>query len=276
MSRYIVFLLTGVLLFASCASTDGGKVPSQPDPDNRAADNSPESTFAVSLEELYDGGYWVATQADAGITVMGIAGRQSNRDKAIAEALADAAQRVALYYGVQGESAAVLNQGSGNLDYFSDFDYQLNLLNRPENYINDLVFDKDKDVLEKNGAVVVRVQYPGVSGVPVYKSVMEDGTPDWVRKVVVDIPGFLTSVNNSKNKGSPQKTYQASYEKAIAALLPQLSTTSASGVVDVAGRRMTQNYTTSSGVLDNVIILETWEDKKTGTIWTLLVAKQKS
>jgi hypothetical protein len=78
----------------------------------------------------------------------------------------------------------------------------------------------------------------------------------------------------SKNKGSPQKTYQGSYENAIVHMLPYLSTTVTGSVVDGEGGKMTQNITTSEGDLINVMILETWFDRKTGTVWTLLIANQ--
>jgi hypothetical protein len=275
MNRYVVFFLASIFLFASCVST--GK--SAPGLSSRASDpdtSLPQEAALVSLEELYDSGHWVTTRSDGGITVMGIAGRRANKNEAIAEALADAARKVALYYGVRGESASVLNQGSGNLDYFSDFDYKLSLLNKEENYIGDLVFDKDKDVVEKSGVVVVRVKYPGVSDIPSYKSVMEDGRPDWVKNYGAEIPGFWIAVSYSKNKGSPQKTYQASYESAIASLLPRLSTKTGNEILSMEDGKLNLNYSVSSGTLENVMILETWTDKGTGTIWTLLAAKPKS
>jgi hypothetical protein len=264
----LLFFLTSMLLAASCAVIDKAMGRSEEPFQN-------DLGSARSLEELFDSGYWVTRPSGASMTVIGIAGRRSNRNEAIAEALADAARRAALYHGVRGESAAVLNQGSGSLDYFSDFEYKLDLLNNIENYIDELVFDREKDILEKNGAVIVRAQYTGVSSVPSYNSTLEKGTPTWVKNYGADIPGFLAAVSYSKNKGSPQKTYQASYENAIASLLPQLSTKTANEVVEAGGSKLTQNYSVSSGILENVMILETWVDKKTGAVWTLLVAKQK-
>lgn len=269
-NAYLVSLLVSVFFVASCAAVGKGIPESEP-----AVYNSLQAVPALSLEEMFDSGYWVTRPSGTSMTVVGIAGRRSNKDEAIAEALADAARRAALYYGVYGESALVLNQGTGNLDYYSDFDYKLNLLSNAENYVNDLVFDKEKDVLEKKGAVVVRAQYNGVFSIPPYESGVENGMPSWVKNYGANISGFLTAVSYSKNKGSPQKTYQASYENAIVSLLPQLSAKTANEVVDVAGGRITQNYSVSSGVLENVMILETWLDKKTGAIWTLLVARQK-
>jgi hypothetical protein len=260
-----------IALAASCAVLEN--IPREPGglttTDRRAAETP-------SLEEQYDRGYWVTRPQDGVLTVLGIAGRQSSREKAAAEALADAARRAALYHGVQGESAAVLNQGSGNLDYFSDFDYRLTLLHDAAEYTGDLVFDAEKDVLEKNGIVMIRARYSGVSAVPLYETILEEGVPDWVRNYAADIPGFLTAVGGAKNKGTPQKTYQGSYENAIASLLPRLSSRSANEVIDVDGVRVTQNISISSGVLEQVMILETWVDRKTNTVWTLLAAKQKN
>jgi hypothetical protein len=130
-------------------------------------------------------------------------------------------------------------------------------------------------MLEKNGTVYVRVKYRGVPEFPAYRSVMENGEPDWVKKYAADIPGFLTGIGVSKNKGSTQKTYQASYEDAIVSLLPGLSTQVGGGIVDAAGARMTTNITVSRGSLVHAVILETWLDRKTGAVWTLLAAQPK-
>ena len=159
MNKFFGPLAAGVFLWVSCAGGPGVKqeplISQQKDDLTRQAQN----LSGRSLEEIHDSGYWVTRPEDSSITVIGIAGRRSNRDEAIAEALADAARKVGLYHGVHGESASVLNQGAGNLDYFADFDYCLKLLTDADSYIYDLIFDKDSDVLEKNGAVYIICQY---------------------------------------------------------------------------------------------------------------------
>jgi hypothetical protein len=268
-------LAAGVFLWVSCAGDPGVQQESFINRQKNDLTRQAQNLSSRSLEEIYDSGYWVTRPENSSITVIGIAGRRSNRDEAITEALADAARKAGLYHGVHGESALVLNQGTGNLDYFADFDYCLRLLTDTDLYIHDLVFDKDSDVLEKNGAVYVRSRYPGVSGIPPYHSVMEDGVPDWVKNMGTDVPGFLTGIGFSKNRGSPQKTYQVSYENAIISLLPRLSTMITGEVVDVEGDKVTRNVSISKGDLTDVMILETWVDKKIGAVWTLLVAKQR-
>lgn len=230
---------------------------------------------ARSLEESYASGYWITRPSGGTIRLIGIAGRRTNKDAAIAAALADAALKAALYHGIYGESAAVVNQGSGSLDYYADFDYRLTLDNSPESFINDLTFDKDTDILEKDGAVYVWAQYSGVPDVPAYPSVLKDGVPDWVKNYTAQVPGFLTGIGASRNKGSPQKTYQASYENAVVSLLPGLATKVSSDTLEVTGGKLTTNITASRGRLINVMILETWFDRKTGSVWTLLAAKPK-
>jgi hypothetical protein len=241
-----------------------------------APDNRSRETADPSFEETYDSGYWVTRPRGGTITILGIAGRRGNREEAITEALADAARKAALYHGVHGESAAVLNQGSGNLDYFSDFDYRLNLLNNSGNYISDLRFDKDTDIVEKNGSVLVRVQYSGISDIPANETVREDGRPGWVKDYAADVPGFLTAVGYSKNRGSLQKTCQASYENAIVSLLPRLSSKVVNEVIDTEGGKIILNISTGSGVLEKVMILETWVDRKINALWTLVAAKEKA
>jgi hypothetical protein len=227
------------------------------------------------LETVFDSGYWVTRPSPSGLTIIGIAGRRANREAAVKEALADAARKAALYHGLHAESAAVLNQGSGSLDYFSDFDYQITPANSHETYLDMLDYDGEADMLEKNGVVMVRARYAVTAAVPPYTTAMEDGVPAWTKRYTADIPGFLTGVGHASNKGSLQKTCQASYETAIVSLLSQLSARIGSEVVDVAGARMTQNVTRSEGDLTGVIILETWLDKKTSAVWTLVAADNK-
>jgi hypothetical protein len=82
-------------------------------------------------------------------------------------------------------------------------------------------------------------------------------------------------VGYSGNKGSFQKTYTASYEAAIVSLLPMLSIMVFNEVVDVDGGKLTGNVTKSEGELVNVMILETWIDKNTNSVWTFIAAKAK-
>ncbi|MDR1147672.1 MAG: LPP20 family lipoprotein [Spirochaetaceae bacterium] len=225
------------------------------------------------LEAVFDSGYWVTRPSGSAITVFGVAGRRGNRDEGVRLALLDAARKAALYHGLHGESVAVLNQGAGALDYFSDFDYRLELRRNPEEFLDALIFDRDRNLLEKNGIVLVRVRYTGVSDIPPYNSVLEDGVPDWTKKYVVTIPGFMAGIGYSKNKGSFQKTYEASYENALVSLLPQLSTRVDSNTSDVAGGRSSHNVTRSAGDLTGVMILETWFDRRVNAVWTLVAAR---
>jgi hypothetical protein len=268
----VLYAVCAAAGFVSCA----GSHPAVQEAPAKPETPVPPAPRAVSLEESFDSGYWVAatsgTPEDTAITIIGIAGRRANRDEAIQEALADAARKAALYHGVYAESAAILNQGSGNLDYFSDFDYRIDPANSHEAYIDALTFDKDNDVLEKNGVVIVRTRYSGISTVPAYESPLEDGVPGWVKNYTADIPGFLAGVGYARNKGSLQRTYRASYETALVSLLPLLSTRVSNDVVDVGGTKLTSSITASKGDLVHVIILETWLDKKTNSVWTLLAA----
>jgi hypothetical protein len=255
------------LLFLSCAMG----LPFQ-----RASSDPNKSSFvsSASVAEMYEKGYWITRPSGGQIYVLGIAGRRNNLDDAIAAALEDAARRVALYYGLHAKSAAVLNVGQGNLDYYADTDYWLSVNNEAGVYSGELVFDKDSDVLEIDGQVYVLAKYSSASSIPNYNSVLQDGQPNWVKDYALEIPGYLTGIGMSKNKGSPQRTYQGSYENAIVHMLSRLSTTVTGSVDDIDGGRMTQNITTSEGDLKNVIILETWFDRKTGAVWTLLIANE--
>jgi hypothetical protein len=259
MKRFFA-LAAGIFLCLSCVSVRGPGV----------TDTIAGRPAADAFAEIH----WITRPSGGTITVIGIAGRNRQRDEAIAEALGDAARRVSLYHGVHGESTTVLQDGSNTLDYFADTDYSLTLRNSPESYLDSLAFDKTADVYEKNGSVYIRTRYSGVLEVPAYAGVnAEASPPDWVNGYHTDIPGFLTGVGSSKNKGTPQKTYRASYENALVSVLPRISTRIESSVIDANAGKLNQNVSVSSGNLSKIMILETWFDKRTGIVWTLLAAK---
>lgn len=273
MNKFIGYLalIVGLVLIFSCATTDTeGSSPAE------YSDVEPRDIFSRSFDEQFNEGYWVTRPSNGAIPVIGIAGRRGNRDEAIDMALADAARRIALYHGLYAESATVLNEGAGFLDYFSDFDYRLTINNEPSVYTGALVFDRDNDVYEKQGAVYIRAKFSGSLDLPSYSTEFKDGVPDWVRNYHADIPGFLTGIGTSKTKGSPQATYQASYENAIISLISVLGTKVLNDLVDVAEGRQQQNIIVSQAGLTNVVILETWLDTKTNSVWTLLVAKESN
>jgi hypothetical protein len=261
----LVFLLVPLALFG-----EGGQDPSAPLPQT----NTPTAE-ELTLKELFDIDHWITRPSGSVITIIGIASRKPNRNAAIQEAVADAARKAALYHGVYAKSTIVMNEGRGSLEYFTYFDFEVMPENGSEGYIESLVFDTDTDVLEKNGLVIVRTRYSGVSDVPPYKIAVKDGVPEWVANIPPEIPGLLVGIGHSANKGSRRQTHAASYEHAIVTLLPQLSTRVEGEVVDTADIKIRNNTITSEGRLVNVMILETWYDQKTSSAWTLIAAKEK-
>jgi len=98
----------------------------------------------------------------------------------------------------------------------------------------------------------------------------------WVTAYRADLPGWLAGVGVARNKGTVQATYQASYENALVALLGLLDTRVAGADIDAAGQRTTQTVTVSEGALASVLILETWFDDRTGSVWTLTAARERT
>jgi len=268
MMRNYMLAIAGLCLYFGACVQPSPQTPPAPAP------SLPDTIWDRPIKEAFDPVHWVTRPSGNTITVVGVSGRKSNRDEAINDALADAARRVSLYYGVYGEATTILMEGNNLLDYYANTSYSLDIHNAAESYIDALTFDKDKDVYEKDGAVYVRARYSGVQGVPSYKSEVSGGKPDWVDNNIVNIPGFLVGVGMSKNKGSPQKTYIGSYELALASLVSSLSSQLETSLVDLERRgRINQSVSRSKGTLSAVMILETWFDKKNGAVWTLLVAK---
>jgi len=268
MRNTVLAIVSICLCFGACAQP-APQAPEAPPPPPL-----PDTIWDRPIKEAFDPIHWVTRPSGNTITVIGIAGRKRNQDEAIAEALADAARRVSLYYGVYGEGSTILMEGNNLLDYYANTKYSLTIHNAAESYIDALTFDKEKDVYEKEGAVYVRARYAGVQAIPSYTTEMNGDKPRWVEKYSADIPGFLVGVGMSKNKGSPQKTYIGSYELALASIVSSVSSRVESSLVDVPGKgRVTRNVSRSRGTLSSVMILETWFDKKNGAVWTLLVAK---
>jgi len=279
MGLYRTFVSAGAaaLLCASCALFRGAapQAPAASDPPPR-----PVSGLALpdsrSFEEMQESGYWVTRPAGGRLMIIGITGRKGSREEAVTLAKRDAARRAALFYGVRGLSATVLREGSNNLDYFTATDYEITLFHGPEEYEETLEFDPERDVLEKSGSVYIRAYLGGAPMVPAYPSALTEEGPDWAASLKAPpIPGYLTSVGLSRNRGDQQKTFAFSYENAIVRLLPQLSTTSGSAVIDMEGGKLIQNISASEGELEQVMILEAWFDAKTKSAWTLIAAKEK-
>jgi hypothetical protein len=263
-------LIAGVtmLVCATLCACAGLPVLAPPLAGERApADSAPE------LEAAFDSGYWVTRPSASGITLIGMAGRRTRREEAVREALLDAARKAALYHGARAASAAALYQGTGTLDYASDFDYRVAVRREPEEFLDALDYDEEADVLEKNGVVVVRVRYAAVTEAPPYTTVLEDGVPDWTRRYTAVIPGFLVGIGFARNRGTLPKTCRASYENALVGLVSRLSARVDTETVDVSGARMTGNVIFSEGDVEGVMILETWVDRRTRAVWTLVAAR---
>jgi hypothetical protein len=262
-------IASAIALAASCAGVPAF-APFAP----VSAQSAPIEACSAALEAAFDAGYWVTVPTGAEIILIGITGRRSDRNAAIADALDDAARKAALFHGVYAESVSVLLQGTGSLDYYSGFDYRIMVSTDYTQYRDALRFDKDADIFEKNGTVFVRVRYTAAVAVPRYRTAPVDGVPGWVRRYTADIPGYLAGVGFSRNKGSLQKTHRASYEAALVSLLPRLSSTIDTGTTETAAGKATGSAVRSSGSLENVLILETWLDKKTSAVWTLIAARE--
>jgi hypothetical protein len=228
-----------------------------------------EDKDARSLEQSQSEGYFVTWPADGTLTVIGTAGRRATRKASVEAALCDAAQKIALYYGVKGVVVldAVPDGGSKstrNLDYANK---------NAEQLLQAIIFDPYKDLFVRNGTIYVRVKYNLPCQKLPYHTTMMAGKPDWVAQLSADIPGYMTAVGYSGRWATLANTCKASYENAIVSMLMQISSTVESVSIDNKdGGKLVGVSSTSKGALKDVVICETWIDKQTQGVWTLVAA----
>jgi len=277
-------------LCAACAAFPARAAAPSPGAANTAAGRAGANAGAAdadgapgdgALEAMTDAGHWITVPTGGVIPVIGVASRRVNRDEAIAFALLDAAGRAALYFGVSGSCVSTMSEGSGNLDYYAATEYILHADQDAESIVEILSFDPEHDVFERDGSIYVLAALPAASDFPSYRPEPETaagperGAPAWTAGQPPEIPGYMTAAGVSRNKGSPQKTCAASWENAVVSLLQRLSTTvETSDMEKTGGGRLTQTVTVSEGRLSGVVILETWFDRTTAAVWTLIAAKE--
>jgi hypothetical protein len=196
------------------------------------------------------------------------------KNRAIAQALKDAARRVSLYHSVGAyiqfdetyDPASY--QGSrifSQMKIFYDEDY--------EKYISDLEYDQ-KDVYEEYNAVFVRARYKGIDVKVPYSGAEHQSKPQWIENPPPTIEGFPAAVGFAGGQLSYRKTIIASYEDAIFALL-QNNGHIITGVQETSGGVFSDSSALrASGIIKGFYIVETWTDPRTKAVWTLAVARE--
>jgi hypothetical protein len=235
-----------------------------------------ENTEPATLDSPSNG-YWITQPDNGDLVVIGVANRQRKREDEIQFALDDAAQKVALFYGVSGKVSISETNGSGLWDYSMDIDYDFVYDSDYEKYLDALRYDTSRDAMSIDGAFLLRVRYTAPNPLRVHHHFsIKDGMPEWIKKPPDTINGFITGIGYARPQSKFKDTMTKAYKNAIASIMGRLSTNNASKIINMSnGSTVSTNVQTSEAELASVFVLETWLDPNTKGVWILAVAKPK-
>ena len=210
------------------------------------------------------------------LIILGVAGRQTTRERELNIAKEDAARKASMYHWVYGTSVEWQYIGPGFFDYdvgsasWLDYDEQL------EAYMNRLQFDPDKDLArDRDGVTYIRFSYPAnFPGTINHRSVENpDGSPEWTTRPPDSINGFITGVGRSGRQERFSNTVRRSYEAAVISIVSKVSTSMETSDTSIQRQTESQIRRQSSATLSNFLVLEIWVDPQTGAVWTLAIAR---
>jgi hypothetical protein len=258
-------LLLFAVLFASCA----GSAPETP------VTAAPETADTPAVQADSGAGYFVSGPGEGTLTVIGVSGRMRSAEREIDNALDNAARQIALYHGLKGKATIVLETGAGYRGFYLVTESEFTPLDEA-GYREALRFDRDKDLLRTDNAVFIRCVYDVPGLLPVEHAYgIENGEPAWLSGGVIEIPGYIGAVGFSKNHRYLSETIARSRESAAAALMARVSSFIETGTADRVNRgAAVTTREIIEGELFNFMVLETWIDPKTGSVWTLAAARK--
>jgi hypothetical protein len=221
-----------------------------------------------------------ADNAAAGsrLVFIGVAGVRSRREDSVRLALEEAAKKVSIFKRVEGEVSVYSNVGGGFFDYRSEtsasIDYDKNYIH----YIDDLEYDSETDVFQRENAVFVRARYSGSLHLEYTLSPL-GLRPPWIDNPPEFISGYAVGVGYAGRRDALRDTVIASYENAVLAIIRNHNSSAWSlsegrgglGFLDYSAAR--QEGISARGVLTGFYVLEIWVDPDTMAVWTLAIAQ---
>jgi hypothetical protein len=224
-------------------------------------------------------GYLVSGPGAGTLEVIGVSGRMRNAEREIDAALDDAARQIALYHGLRGKVTSVLQAGTGYYDFYRAVESEIKPLDEGSYaaYKEALRYDRERDLVRTDNAVFVRCVYHAPGLLPLtYARETKDGEPAWLHGGPVEIPGFTSAVGFAKNHRYLSETIAKSRESAAAALVAGRSSCIITLVADYANRAVTTtDIEINEAELINFMVLETWIEAATGSVWTLAAARER-
>ena len=271
----LVFILT------SCFSIGLGVNKSQAEQPSPSAQQSRPAAVQqteVTLQEQNDSGHWFSGPQNGRFIIIGVSGRLSRPADEIDAAKQDAARKAAMYNGIQGSVEHANTTGSGGFfDYSAESVLNLNYDNNFENYISNLSFDPEKDVIRGSGATYIRFVYNSASPNINFSPEKSIGRPAWVNnRNLPEFDGYETVVGFAGRRSRLRDTINASYDSAAARLIESASTKVSSqegSSTNMGTSAFSATYIRSEGRLANFQVLAFWIDPDSGAVSTLAIAR---
>jgi hypothetical protein len=241
----------------------------------------PAETVPVPSERELFRRFLYTPPEEGKLVFLGVAGLRSHREESLRLALEEAARRVDLFHGVEGEFTAYSYRRSRLLDYRSETTTSLNTQDSYADYVEDLEFDEESDVFLNGNALFVRVRYPGVLDVDYQpSSTGSNGKPVWIDTPPETISGYTAGVGYAARRDAHRDTVIASCENAVFSIIKNLAGTvrgitsdfRGSGFFDISSA--SGNMLSAKGALKGFYVLDTWVDPVGLDVWTLAVARE--
>jgi hypothetical protein len=264
-------MLKALLLFAVIFSSCVGSVP------ETRISAAPETAGAAAIQADSGAGYFISGPGKGTLTVIGVSGRMRNAEREIGRALDDAARQIALYHGLKGKATTVLETGAGYRGFYLVTESEFTPMDEGADYREALRFDRDKDLFRTDNAAFLRCVYDAPGLLPVERVYgTENGEPAWLHANLTEIPGYISAVGFSKNRRYLSETIAMSRESAAAALMARVSSVIETSATDRVNRgAVVTTREIVEGELINFMVLETWIDPQTGSVWTLAAAGKR-
>ncbi|AEF84913.1 putative lipoprotein [Treponema primitia ZAS-2] len=245
------------------------------------ASSSVSKNSGVNVREIEsaESRFWHSIPSYDELIFIGAAGVRTNRDDSIKLALQDAARKVSIFDNVEGQFVTNNKSGAGFFDYSTDTKTSLLFNEDYQEYLENLSFDPDTDVMQYENTIFIRTRYKGSIQVKYDLSTGSNSKPSWIDNPPKEISRYTVGVGFAGRRSTYRDTVNASFEAAIFSIIREISSqvgvdsTNYHGNVTFEYRSTTENTLTARGVLKDFYVLDTWTDKSNMTVWTLAVAR---
>ncbi|MCL2193056.1 MAG: hypothetical protein FWB78_06650 [Treponema sp.] len=230
-----------------------------------------------SMARQWESGHWIICPGDGRMVVIGVASRHEWRSHEIAAAKNDAAQKIAMFYGVAINFEFFQRIGTGFFNFVLNSRTILTHLIDYTQFIDRLTFDPEQDVLVHDLGTLVRFRYAAhVTPVNFVGTTGLDGRPSWINsRNLPEIEGYEVAVGFSMRQEWLRDTVMRSAADAAARIMRTMTSNVNTLIEDVVGiDTIAHIHSTSNGVLGNFRVLEFWIDPMYGHVHTLGIARR--